>query len=69
MIRPLLSETETAKILGVSVHKLRRDRWAGGGLPFIKLSEGGAVRYREEDIEAKIESSVRRSTSDHGQAA
>lgn len=60
----LLNETEAAKILGVSVHKLRRDRWAGGGIPFIKMAS--AVRYRPEDIDGYINSRVRKSTSDTG---
>lgn len=60
--RQNLDEYQAAKILGVSVHKLRRDRWAGGGIPFVKL--GGSVRYRRMDIDSVIASSLRRSTSD-----
>jgi len=60
----LLNEYQTAKLLGCSVHTLRRDRWAGGGIPFVKLS--AAVRYRRADIDAFIEMRVRRSTSDTG---
>lgn len=64
----LLKETEVAPLIGMSVHWLRRKRWAGGGIPFIKLVDGvgGAVRYRREDVEAFIASRARKSTSDTG---
>lgn len=66
----LLKEQEVAKKIGLSVHWLRRARWAGGGIPFIKIADGpgGAVRYRQEDVEAFIASRVRKSTSDTGAA-
>lgn len=60
----LITEKEAAELLGCSVHKLRRDRWAGGGVPFVKLADGGSVRYRPEDIEAFVTARLRRSTSD-----
>lgn len=63
----LLTETEVAKRIGMSVHWLRRKRWSGGGIPFCKLGERGAVRYRPEDVEAFIANKVRKSTSDQGQ--
>jgi hypothetical protein len=64
----LLNEKETADLLRMSVHWLRRKRWEGGGIPFIRLGEGskGAVRYRLEDIESYVAARVRRSTSDTG---
>jgi hypothetical protein len=67
----LLTEKETAELVGLSVHWLRRMRWAGGGIPFVKISSGrgGAVRYRREDVENFISARVRRSTSDPGTAA
>lgn len=58
----LLDEFQTAKLVKCSVFKLRRDRWAGGGIPFVKFH--GAVRYRRVDIDAAIAARVRRSTSD-----
>ena len=66
----LLKEQEAAKLIGLSVHWLRRKRWSGGGIPYCKITEGpgGAVRYRQEDVEAFIASRVRKSTSDTGQA-
>lgn len=67
----LLDEHEGAELTGMSVHWFRRKRWAGGGIPFIKIGDGpkGAVRYRREDIDAFIAARVRRSTSDPGQTA
>ncbi len=61
----LINETAAAEMLGLSVHWLRRKRWSGGGIPFIKVGDGGAVRYRKEDIEAYIGDRVRNSTSDN----
>ena len=63
----LLKEQEVATLIGMSLAWLRRKRWEGGGIPFIKLSDHGAVRYRQEHVDQYIESRVRRSTSDHGQ--
>jgi len=62
----LVNETEAARILGLSVKTLRRWRWAGKPPCFLKL--GGAVRYDPADLEAFIEQSRRRSTSDPGDA-
>ncbi len=61
----LWTEKETAACIRMSVHWLRRKRWSGGGIPFIKLSagQGGAVRYRQEDVEDFVASRVSRSTS------
>lgn len=44
----LLHERDAARILGVSVHWLRRKRWEGGGPPYIKL--GRAVRYERNAL-------------------
>ena len=67
----LLNEKEVARMVGLSVHWLRRKRWSGGGIPYIKVSEGqgGSVRYRQEDVEAFVASRLRKSTSDAGLAA
>ena len=62
----LITETETARLLGLKVATLRRWRWAGKGPRFLKL--GGAVRYDPADLEAFIEQSRRRSTADPGNA-
>lgn len=63
----LLNEKEVSKLIGMSVYWLRRKRWSGGGIPFCKLDERGAVRYRPEDVEEFIAGKVRKSTSDQGQ--
>ena len=52
----LMTETETAVMVGMSVHWLRRKRWEGGGIPFIKMTKGGAVRYSEEVVKNYLES-------------
>jgi hypothetical protein len=62
----LLKEQEVASLTGMSVHWLRRKRWEGGGIPYIKLSDHGAVRYQREQVAQFIESRVRISTSDCG---
>ena len=64
---PLLKEAETAKFLNLKVATLRRWRWSGDGPIFVKL--GGAVRYRRSHLEAYIQTQLRQSTSDTGQAA
>lgn len=43
MTDSLLHERDAARILGLSVHWLRRARCKGGGPPYIKF--GRAVRY------------------------
>jgi excisionase family DNA binding protein len=69
MTNKLLTTSEAAKALGLSTAFLERDRWAGAKIPFVRLGRR-AIRYRPEDIEAFIESSVMRSTSEYpsGQA-
>jgi hypothetical protein len=63
----LMTEKETAAMVGMSVHWLRRKRWEGGGIPFVKLSERGAVRYAEETVTQYIDEHFRISTSDTGE--
>jgi hypothetical protein len=60
----LINEKVAAEKIGLSVHWLRRKRWSGGGIPFCKISNGGAVRYRIEDVEAYINSRMVKSTSE-----
>lgn len=64
MTNKLLTTSEAAKALGLSTAFLERDRWAGAKIPFVRLGRR-AIRYRPEDIEAFIESSVMRSTSEY----
>jgi predicted site-specific integrase-resolvase len=63
----LMDEHAAAQILDVSVKTLRRWRWAGSPLPFVKV--GSAVRYSLRDIHAFIAAGKRRSTSDIGPEA
>lgn len=62
----ILNTAQAAQYLGVSKAFLERDRWAGAKVPFIKVGSR-AVRYRRADLDAFLNSRVRRSTSDPGQ--
>lgn len=62
---PLLTTKEAANLLGVSQSFLERDRWAGARIPFVRVGSR-AVRYRRSDLQAFLESRMRRSTSDVG---
>ena len=66
MSTKLLNEKEVAEQIGMSVHWMRRKRLTGGGIPFLKMSDGGAVRYEEEAVEAYKLSRRRESTCDQG---
>ena len=57
----LLKPSEAAARLGVTLATLERWRSGRSGprLPFIKLGDHGAVRYREADVDAVIEDNVR----------
>ncbi len=57
----LLDEKETAALLRVSVAKLQRDRWAGTGMPFIKL--GRSVRYSKQTLFEHCEAQTHISTT------
>jgi hypothetical protein len=59
--RPLVTEHEVARLLGIKVATVRRWRWAGTGPVFRKIN-GTAVRYLPEDLEAFIAASQRTST-------
>lgn len=48
-----LTEKQVAEMLGVSVSKLRRDRWLNIGIPYTKWNR--SVRYMEDDVQATIE--------------
>ena len=54
-INPLLSPSEAARILGVSVQTLANWR-ASRRYPLTYIKVGGRVMYRMEDVEAFIES-------------
>lgn len=60
----LLDTREAAAYLGVSTSWVEKDRLSKARIPFVRI--GRAVRYRPEDIDAFVEKSRRRSTSDTG---
>jgi predicted DNA-binding transcriptional regulator AlpA len=66
-LSPLLRENEVEQILGVHRGWAAKDRLGNANIPFIKIRR--VVRYRESDVRAFIEKSVRRSTSDVDAAA
>lgn len=61
----LLNEAEVAEQLGMSVHWMRRKRLTGGGVPFLKMSDGAkaAIRYEQSAIDAYKTSRMRANTS------
>jgi hypothetical protein len=61
----LLNEYQAAETLGIKVATLRRWRWSGKSLRFLKI--GSAVRYEPAELSAFIERARRTSTSDPGQ--
>ena len=52
---------QAAVILDVKKSTLESWRCRGGGPPFVRY--GRAIRYREEDLSAFIESKIRRNTA------
>jgi hypothetical protein len=67
----LLKPTEVCEILSISIDTLSRWRSSGIGPVFCKFHEGrqAIVRYRECDVEAFIDGSVRRTTEGYGPTA
>lgn len=60
-----LTETQVARLLGISPRTLQAWRYRGGHTPqFIKV--GRAVRYRLGDVREWLRERQRRSTSDTG---
>lgn len=64
----LLSTSETAQLLGVSIRTLEGWRFRGGGPRYVKAG-GRMVRYRLSDLDEWVDAQVRRSTSDLGPGA
>lgn len=58
----LLTESEAAQLVNLSVRTFQTWRVRGGGPQFVKL--GGAVRYRRRDLDAWVESHLARTTGD-----
>lgn len=44
----LFNQITIAYVRDCSTATMERDRWAGGGIPFIKI--GRAVKYRKADV-------------------
>ena len=44
----LFNQSTVACVRDCSKATLERDRWAGGGIPFIKINR--AVKYRKSDV-------------------
>jgi len=58
----LFDQQAVAAVRGCSEATMERDRWAGGGVPFLKI--GRLVRYRKSDVLAWLEDHpIRQSTS------
>jgi hypothetical protein len=70
-IEPLWDDEGCARFLSISAKTLPRWRVEGRGPPFLKLSRGrsGLVRYRPSDVIEWVNSQLRRSTSDPGEAS
>ena len=58
----LLTSEEVEKILGVAPGWCAKDRIGSARIPHCKICK--SVRYRLRDVEAFIDASMRRSTSD-----
>lgn len=63
-LEPLLTPTETAMVLGVSLSWLAKARLRGNGPSFVKL--GRSVRYRKSSIRDYLGARTRSSTSADG---
>ena len=48
------TESDLAKMLGVSLSKIRKDRQHSTGIAYYKI--GGCVKYHESDIRAYLDS-------------
>ena len=66
MAHQLLTTRQAAEYLSVSKAFLERDRWTGHArIKFLRVGSR-AVRYRLEDLDAYLDSRVRKSTDDLG---
>ena len=53
----LLDQTQLARLLGKSEFWVERCRWAGNGVPYVKI--GRTVRYRRADVDAWLSAHTR----------
>ncbi|HAT9529897.1 TPA: DNA-binding protein [Legionella pneumophila subsp. pneumophila] len=62
----LFNQQTIAAVLSCSTQLLERNRWAGGGVPYLKI--GRKVLYRKSDVLHFLQQQkVYHSTSDEGQ--
>lgn len=52
-VTALFNQIVVAYVRDCSKATLERDRWAGGGIPFVKI--GRAVKYRKVDVLAWLD--------------
>ena len=62
LLNRLLTSDEVEKMLGVAVGWCAKDRIGTARIPHVKI--GKCCRYRVHDVQAFIDASMRRSTSD-----
>lgn len=63
----LFNQQTIAAVLSCSTQLLERNRWTGGGVPYLKL--GRKVLYRKSDVlDFLQQQKVYHSTSDEGQS-
>lgn len=60
----LLNTRQAADYLGVSPSFLEKDRWRGSRIPFIRISPR-AIKYRQADLNAYVDSQIMHSTSEY----
>lgn len=58
----LLTEAEVSELTGIPRQGLRKDRWRGRGIPYLKV--GRRVRYKADALRDYLERCRHRSTSD-----
>jgi len=64
MKHQLLTPKQAAESIGVTQGFLTRDRCTTAKIPFLKLGHK-TVRYRQEDLDGFLASSLKTSTSDY----
>jgi predicted DNA-binding transcriptional regulator AlpA len=63
LIRACMRTPEAARYIAISKSRLSQLRMTGEGQPFIKIGPR-AVAYRRADLDAWLDSRVRRTTAD-----
>jgi excisionase family DNA binding protein len=65
-MKKLVGQKEAAKYLNLSEATLERDRWRGGGIPYIKIGPR-AIRYGLEQLDEYIDSNTVKNSSEISQ--